>query len=83
MKAKNHNSMNVYIDEKGQIHTISYAINKALATQRKAILEEVRSVIKNERFIECLDDILDLGSNGIDPKEELLKKLSLLEGKTR
>jgi hypothetical protein len=40
MKAKNPCSMNVYIDEKGQIHTISYAINKALANQRKAKKEE-------------------------------------------
>lgn len=44
MKAKNSNSMNVYIDEKGQVHSISFATKKAVAEHRSTLREKVKGM---------------------------------------
>ena len=48
MKAKNPNSMNVYIDEKGQLHSISFAIKKAVKSHLTELESEIKKLKRDE-----------------------------------
>lgn len=73
MKAKSKNSINVYIDEKGQVHSIAFAIKKALDLQLSTLEERVTNLFEFS-FIE--EDGTSLIS-----RQEVLEEISKMRGK--